>query len=212
MKNVNDLINHCLYINLEHREDRRNHINNQFYNILNIPIERFNAIQHKKGAIGCSLSHIKCLQLAKERNWEYVMIVEDDIQFLQPDVFKKNLNGFLERNIEFDVLLLAGNNFQPYHVINKYCARIFNCQTTTGYIVKKHYYDTLINNIKQSVLLLLKEPHKSYFYAIDIWWKQLQRRDTWYLLLPITIIQMESYSDIEKRNTNYGNAMLKFNK
>jgi signal transduction histidine kinase len=30
--------------------------------------------------------------------------------------------------------------------VNNNCIKIFNCQTTTGYIVKQHYYDKLINN------------------------------------------------------------------
>ena len=44
-------------------------------------------------------------------------------------------------------------------------------------------------------------------FAIDIQWKQLQQRDRWYVLYPLTVIQREDYSDIEKRQVNYGALM-----
>ena len=206
MENIN-----CLYINLDYRTDRNIHIINQF-NTLNIQPQRVDAVKNLYGSIGCSLSHIKCLMIAKKNNWKEVMIVEDDITFLEPNLFKNNLNNFLNSKIDFDVLLIAGNNFSPYDEINENCIKIYNCQTTTGYIVKQHYYDTLINNIKQSVILLMKQPFNHRFYAIDIWWKHLQKKDNWYLLIPLNITQMTGFSDIEKRITNYSNVMLKYNK
>ena len=205
MENIN-----CLYINLDYRTDRNIHIINQF-NTLNIQPQRVDAVKNLYGSIGCSLSHIKCLMIAKKNNWKEVMIVEDDITFLEPNLFKNNLNNFLNSKIDFDVLLIAGNN-SPYEEINENCIKIYNCQTTTGYIVKQHYYDTLINNIKQSVILLMKQPFNHRFYAIDIWWKHLQKKDNWYLLIPLNITQMSGFSDIEKRITNYSNVMLKYNK
>jgi len=33
----------------------------------------------RPGEIGCTMSHIKALQLAKEKGWEYVIILEDDV-------------------------------------------------------------------------------------------------------------------------------------
>ena len=214
IKNVEEIFKNCLYINLEHRKDRKEHIEKEFTEKLKFQVpERFNAIQNKYPCIGCSLSHLKCLMIAKQRNWEYVVIVEDDICFLEPEIFKNNTNKFLqESNIDFDVLLLAGNNFKPYQMIHTGCVQVYNCQTTTGYIVKQKYYDTLINNIKQGVEYLIKQPYNHRFYAIDIWWKQLQKKDNWYLLLPLTVCQKEGYSDIEQRNTNYKSIMLKVDK
>ena len=39
-----------------------------------------------------------------------------------------------------------------------------------------------------------------------------KKKDNWYLLIPLNIIQMTGFSDIEKRMTNYSNVMLKYNK
>jgi hypothetical protein len=69
--------------------------------------------------------------------------------------------------------------------------------------VKRHYYDTLIANIREGLQLLMRNPEKHVMYAIDKWWFQLQQKDTWYLIIPLTVTQREDYSDIEKKRTNY---------
>ena len=127
-------------------------------------------------------------------------------------MFVKQFNNFLSNHEEWDVVLLAGNNFLPYTKIDENCIKVNNCQTTTGYIVKKHYFDTLIDNFKRGLLRLFNEPNKHIIFAIDQYWKLLQKKDNWYLIIPISVIQREDYSDIEKRNVNYTNLMLELNK
>jgi hypothetical protein len=83
--------------------------------------------------------------------------------------------------------------------------------TTTGYIVKKHYFQTLLNNYKEGVKLLMKEQNKSN-YKIDKYWQILQNKDNWFLIIPPSIVQKEDYSDIEKKVTDFRNYMLDINK
>lgn len=207
-----ELFTTTLYINLEHRKDRFTHVNIELQK-MGIIGQRFNAVKTKIGAIGCTMSHIKCLELAKERGYEQVFICEDDIKFLNCDVLKDSLQKFYDdKYIEWDVLLIGGNNVPPYQKIGDYCIRVSNCQTTTGYIVKKHYYDTLIDNFRESVQNLLKEPKNAKMYALDMYWKQLQGKDKWYMLIPFTVTQCESYSDIEERNVDYTHLMLDMDK
>ena len=85
-----ELLSNTLFINLTHRTDRLSHILDQF-NGLGITGERVDAIQNSNGAIGCTLSHIKCLEMAIERNYEQVFICEDDITFLDPDLLTQNI-------------------------------------------------------------------------------------------------------------------------
>jgi hypothetical protein len=112
----------------------------------------------------------------------------------------------------FDVLMLAGNNAPPFEKTNDYCVKVYNCRTTTGYLVKNHYYDTLINNFKEGLNGLIKNPTNKQKFAIDMYWNSLQQNDNWYLIIPLTVVQMESYSDIEKRNTNYKSLMTDLEK
>uniref|UniRef100_A0A6C0BBG3 Glycosyl transferase family 25 domain-containing protein n=1 Tax=viral metagenome TaxID=1070528 RepID=A0A6C0BBG3_9ZZZZ len=204
-------IKHAFYINLEARVDRKYHVEQQF-SILQLPINRFNAIRLPNGAIGCSMSHLKCLQIAKENGWSHVLVCEDDIKFLDPAVFQRQLNGFLEKNHDWDVVLLAGNNMPPYETNDSYSVKVRQCQTTTGYIVKAHYYDKLIKNIKDGIQQLMREPHRHTFFAIDKYWFHLQQEDNWFLIIPLTVVQRVDYSDIEKRMTNYTRAMTDLDK
>jgi GR25 family glycosyltransferase involved in LPS biosynthesis len=200
-----------IYINLKKREDRNTSVLNELKKINIFNPERFNAIELTNGAVGCSLSHIKCLEIGIERNYEYIMICEDDIEIINPELFTTNTNSFLNSNIEWDMALIAGNNMLPYRPVNNYCIQIFNCLTTTGYIVKKHYFQTLLNNYKEGVKLLMKEQNKSN-YKIDKYWQILQNKDNWFLIIPPSIVQKEDYSDIEKKVTDFRNYMLDINK
>jgi GR25 family glycosyltransferase involved in LPS biosynthesis len=209
ISSVND-IKYCLYINLLSRVDRKEHIESQLTSI-GIQPTRFNAIKLKNGRIGCSMSHLKCLEIAKKNNWPYVMICEDDLIILNKNNFIKHLNNFFrlhgDVNDAWNVLLLAGNNVPPYVKIDDTCIEVSHCQTTTGYIIKQCYYDTLIDNIRTGIHKLMKYPDNHVLYAIDKYWIQLQKIHPWYMIVPVEAVQREDYSDIEKRQTNYENIM-----
>ena len=118
----------------------------------------------------------------------------------------------MKNHKNWDVLLLAGNNVPPYIKVDNTCVKVSHCQTTTGYIVKSHYYDILINNIKEGIQYLMKDPNNHFHYAIDKYWLLLQKQNNWFLIIPPTVIQREDYSDIEKRNTNYKHLMTDLDK
>jgi len=202
------------YINLNSRVDRKLHVEQQL-DLLGIRdnVKRFNAILNINGRIGCSLSHLKCIQMAKEQNMECVLIVEDDISFLLPEEFVENVNKFLSNpENKWDVLLLAGNNLPPFTTNDEVSIQVSHCQTTTGYIVKNHYYDTLIANIKEGVAKLMKNPEHHYYFAIDKYWLHLQKQHRWMLLIPLIVVQRPDYSDIEKRHTDYQRLMTSIDK
>lgn len=207
-----DKIEHALYINLESRPDRRDHVERHLTEV-GIAARRFNAVPMRNGAIGCSMSHLKCLKMAKEQGWPHVLIVEDDILFLDPPLFRRQFGAFLaDDSIEWDVVLIAGNNVPPFERRAEYCVKVSQCQTTTGYMVKCHYFDTLIQNIREGVERLLKEPEAQAVCAIDKNWFPLQQRDAWYLITPLTVTQREDFSDIEQKVTNYTSVMLDLDK
>jgi GR25 family glycosyltransferase involved in LPS biosynthesis len=209
-----ELLKNTLFINLEQRVDRLQHVTTELSK-LGIKGERVNAVKAKYGAIGCTLSHIRCIEIAKQRNYEWVFICEDDITFTNPELLLKQLKKFQNNNeIVWDMLIIGGNNVPPYQKINDYCVRVFYCQTTTGYIVKNSYYDTLIENFKESSQQLMKNQtdEGKRMYALDIYWKRLQMQDFWYMITPLTVTQYENYSDIEDRKTNYDHLMLDMDK
>lgn len=207
-----ELLQNGFFINLEQRTDRLVHAQAEFKK-MGINPERFNAVKLTSGACGCTMSHIKCLELAKKRDYEHVFVCEDDITFTNPEVLKTNLKKFAQdKDIQWDVLIIGGNNVPPYFKQGDYCARVLNCQTTTGYVVKKDFYDVLINNLKEGVSKLMKNPENKRQYAVDIYWKSLQMQYYWYMIIPPTVTQYENYSDIEEKNLNYDHLLLDMDK
>jgi hypothetical protein len=174
--------------------------------------ERMNAVKMENGAVGCTMSHIRCLEMAKSRNLPHVFICEDDITFLNPPLLHENLGKFENSGFRWDVIIIGGNNAPPFTPISDYCIRIGNNQTTTGYIVKQHYYDTLIKNFRDSALKLMSDPNNKRQYALDIYWKSLQKSGFWYMIIPATVVQYENFSDIEGGNVNYSGLMLDIEK
>ena len=165
------------------------------------------------GAIGCSMSHLRLLQDAIKNNLEHILIVEDDIKFLNPDLFKSQFNKFIEKHgNNWDVILLAGNNMPPYQNIDDTCIKVSRCQTTTGYLVNGHYLKILCTNIKMGLTNLLNKPDEPNKYAIDKFWFILQNNSRWFLITPPTVVQREDYSDIEKKVTNYEKIMVDLDK
>jgi hypothetical protein len=73
-------------------------------------------------------------------------------------------------------------------------------------------YDIFIRNFKESVEKLIREPTKTKLYSLDIYWKKMQPQYFWYMIIPPTVFQYESYSDIEKRVVNYKPLMLDMEK
>jgi len=207
-----------LYINLDHREDRKWHIVSQMNQLGWTNFERFSAVKTTNGAVGCGISHIKCLEIAKERNWEMVTIIEDDFKCVDIAKYKNSISQFWKNHkkngIMWDVVLLGGNNCPPYTKIPgvEYCVQVSNCQTTIGYVVKRAFYDILINNMREAISLLMRFPDIKTQFAIDIYWKPLQASGRWYLITPLTITQHTCYSDVEKQENNYDHLMLDIEK
>lgn len=201
----NPFINHY-YINLEERKDRDKNAINELSK-LGIKPNRFNAIKTENGIVGCCLSHFRTIQEAKQRDLPFVCIFEDDLVIKNPDLLTRKVKKLMDR--EWDVLLLGGNNFKPFIEYDDY-VKVSRCFTTTAYIVKNHYYDTILQNLNEGLKLLLQTGNRDY--SLDAYNHILQRRDNWFLITPICIYQREGYSDIEKRDVNYKSLMLNYDK
>lgn len=207
-------IRHAVYINLDARTDRRAQMEAQLEALgLSQICTRFPAISTMRtGAIGCTMSHLSILQTALAQKWPHVLIMEDDIHFLQPGACKHRMRrAFAQLGDDWDVLLLAGNVIHAYESEDAQDAvvRVRACQTTTGYLVNGPYIPYLIKNIKDGLLQLMRNPRDKSQFAIDRYWFSLQAIHRWYLLVPLQITQRPGYSDIECGYTDYSSMMLR---
>lgn len=203
-------VSHTFFINLDHRKDRLEEIRRELVK-LPLPdesIERFPGILNKeRGYIGCTCSHIKCMEMAINNNYESVFICEDDFEITDADALNRNVETFMEQNKDWDVLLICGHVLQGKKMHNE-CIRVTNAQTTAGYIVSKRYMKTLLDNFREGLKNLQANINNTSF-RIDIYWKRLQKDGKWFSFSPQHTRQRTSYSDIEKRNVQYTYRRIK---
>ena len=58
----------------------------------------------------------------------------------------------------------------------------------------------------------MANPTNKFHYALDKYWLRLQKENKFVMLIPPTVIQYESYSDIEEKEVNYQGLMLDMEK
>jgi GR25 family glycosyltransferase involved in LPS biosynthesis len=169
-------MNNHFYINLENRPERNLDTIVELKKLGIKKPNRFNAIKHEIPLVGCAKSHMGCLEKAKELNWDYVIIFEDDIKIEGKQKIIEKFNKFIK--YDFDVLYLGCWNYLAPIKVERDLARVIKASCLHAYIVKSHYYDTLINNLKEGIELKLKDPNNGK-YNNDEWIGELQLKDRW---------------------------------
>jgi glycosyl transferase family 25 len=189
-------IEKIIYINLNHRTDRRIEIEGELdsYGLL---YERFEAISTPGcGSIGCSYSHLAVLKMAKERGYRNILIVEDDFTFkVTKEEFEESLEKLFSVKGDFHVCML-GYNLQRGTVVDAFpfLTRVEEAQTTSAYIVNASMYDKLIELYEWSSPLM-EQTLQHWNYACDQSWKRLQPYYEWYCFTRRIGIQRPSFSD-----------------
>jgi GR25 family glycosyltransferase involved in LPS biosynthesis len=202
------------YINLDNRPDRREHIERLKANFSFFSnIERFPAIANANGGAGCAMSHVTILEMlsssAGETDQSYVMVIEDDLHILNEMNFHRFVSAFdkIKDSDAWDIIVLTPRGkrteVQPdadMNAANFY--RIQGTQTATGYIIKRRFIPTLLNNWKEALHNLLRGGSYA-IYAIDQWWKPLQDKYSFYYNIGLFAGQLPGYSNIEKQYVDY---------
>lgn len=201
-----------LYINLEYRKDRKKSILNEIKKIKNFDerqVYRIDAVLEPLcGHLGCGKSHVKALELAIKNNWSSILMLEDDFVFTKD--YKGEENFHTIQNIEWDVMLLAKGHQCNQYSDYEYLKKAYRATTTSGYIVRQHYYPILLENFKNSVATMEQEfqihsetfrsqnmpiSKMNYCSAIDQYWFSLQEKDTFYMFEPPIGTQGNLWSD-----------------
>jgi glycosyl transferase family 25 len=195
------------YINLESRIDRKEHFLNEIKKLCidDSKIVRIDAVKHSNGALGCTKSHIKALELFMANPlWQTCMVFEDDYTFYDTDLVNNNnlLKLFFSSFTDWGILLLSSNQAgKPSEKTHVYCIELVTySQTTSGYCIHKDSVKEIYENFKLSAELLEKFNSKPK-YALDIYWNNLTMKR--YAFVPNMGYQYNSFSDIEKRYVNY---------
>lgn len=187
-----EFIDKVIYINLDQREDRRK-IMKDFFEKGRIPEDKIIRLPafHIKRGIGCLKSHTKALQIAKDNGWKNVLILEDDLEWLDLESGYKQLED-LTKLPKWDVITLVG-----WYVKYDF-PRIYYTLNAGAYLVNSSYYDRLLANRYESIRRItgVETIWKGVApYTADVYWNKLVEKDNWYGLYPCICRQVNTYSD-----------------
>ncbi|WP_413484473.1 glycosyltransferase family 25 protein [Morganella psychrotolerans] len=193
-------VDKVVYINLAKRTDRRESIEFQLKKMAVPPekIIRFEAIEHDKGALGCAMSHVAVLTMAKENNWQNVLILEDDMVFNDDDESHDRINYFFSSLVstDWDAGFLSGSYFKIKQKHGCFY-QVFRSYLSNSYIVNQHYYDELIAVFDVSIEKMNEGIIHRNYCSLDVYWHYLMQRDDWYAIYPCVGYQLVDMSDIE---------------
>lgn len=105
-------------INLDHRVENLSLITEEM-NYIGWSFERFSAV-NTNSYMGCTLSHLEVIKIAKERGYKRVMVIEDDCIFMP---YSKSFLDQLENqidNIEFSVFNVTPSLNRPVNRSERY--------------------------------------------------------------------------------------------
>lgn len=204
---LNTFFDKIYCINLDRRLDRWQLCQEQFVK-LDMTVERISAVDGnpdnvkmtatdgrivKPGMIGCALSHLKTVNLAKSQGANRILILEDDIEFCD------NFNEKFEEYVlyipdSWNLLYTGGNHLGVHNVksINQHCVRILNTYTTHFIGMKSTMFDAMINRVPAN----LNNP-------IDVIYAEWQRQYETYCTVPHLTWQKTSFSDIDNCMADY---------
>jgi len=204
MSNFFDFFDKVYCINLKHREDRKINILSQCTKYKLGKIDFFNAINGKEysnkynllsGAIGLIMSNIEILKESKKKNYEKILILEDDCYFTDEIL---NIESYLE-NLpnDWDMFYLGGNHqsgtqgVKPPLVVNDKIIKLNNTLTTHFVAIKNKMFDVILDKIA---------PFEN---PIDVVYTQIQRDYNVYCTSINIAKQINGYSDIENKVVDY---------
>lgn len=192
------------YINLDSRQDRDRLAKKEFEKLAIDPTRVSGTVIRAtdnpmwNGVLGCTLSHIRCLEMALEQR-QNIFIFEDDIKLVD-DSFQDIDKCFDEINkIDWDMLYLGGNVLKPIYQKTEHVGKLTHCQSTVAYGVNKNFLKKLISYIPRNNII-----------PIDlVYTNKVIPNNNCFISIPMTIVQRDSFSDIEGKQVQYESYLQK---
>lgn len=196
---INDVFYKVFCINLERRPDRRKEAEAEFAKH-GIEVEFINGVDGKDlhipmqwvsedesyvvpGDLGCVMSHMNVVLMAKQLGLKNVFVFEDDAD-LHPN-FNELFADYIQRlPDDWAMLYLGGNHMEVPKMVADNVARISKTFTTHAYGYTEKVYDEMIagwSAVNEKIDISLSKLHKKY---------------PCYIFRPHIVGQRESYSDI----------------
>jgi len=203
MENFEKTFDKIYCVNLNRRPDRWELAQQEFARVGLTAVERYEAVDGASydwsnvvshllvGELGLIETHINIIKEAIAKNYESILIFEDDVEFI--DEFFR-VNEYMEAlPSDWDMLYLGGNhNYGPYpQQINEKVLKLNKTYTTHAIAIKSSLFETILAITEKR----LKQ--------IDVYYADLHNTHNVYGFTPNIAIQRTDFSDIQNRFVSY---------
>jgi len=182
----------AFFINLPERTDRLQEIQSEL-NRVHISANKFQAIKPSSpafglriGQLGCILSHLEVIKNASKRNLNSVLIMEDDVIFIEK--FNEVIPNFIKQLLEipkWDLLYIGFRQNGPYEYKTRNIVKLQGALCTHAYIIRKSIFNLVIEEFK-------RDPT-----TIDVIYNRICPVINAIAFKPILAWQRANFSDIE---------------
>jgi GR25 family glycosyltransferase involved in LPS biosynthesis len=198
-----DFFDEIYCINLDHRTDRWEKAQKEFYRVGVLQkVKRFSAIQEKDGRLGVIKSNLAIIKIAKEKGLKNVLVFEDDVHFIQENNPIETLEKSISQigNLDWWLFYLGANTHEPLQLITKSRPNLLilkNAFACHALCYKNKTFDFFIRKYEGLEKVEFTD-------ILDVFMAQyFQRKNLCLVVNPIIATQSASFSDIEKQNVDY---------
>lgn len=194
-----DHFDHAFCINLDKRTDRWEASQKQFKRI-GIDVERVSGVDGfaiqgdfsiRPGEVGCLKSHMKVLELAKERGYKSFLLLEDDVEFAND--FHERFNIIEPQIPEYEMLYFGSNPHSGgREEISPNINRIIYTFAAHCVIFKDSCLDDILNDL-----------HGPMTNAVDVVYGRHQVTHPAFCIKPALAWQRKDFSDINQQIVDY---------
>lgn len=210
---LNDYFDKIYCINLDKRADRWEECQKIFLKH-NLKVERFSATDGSKENHGLgypydnelagAISHTKVIEQAKNLKLKNVLILEDDVDFLDnlETLFSEYIN-LVPHN--WDGLLFGGNHVGGGFMVNKNIMKVHRSYALHCYALNSNSFEYVINYMNNKIQNTIKKGRESIKVSVaaDFFMADLQLTSNWYCFKPHLAWQRTGFSDIQNAVMNY---------
>jgi len=159
-------------------------------------IPKANFDNYRIGCLGCLKSHTEIMKIALDRGYKTILILEDDILFINPfekiysyaDQVVLSLNG----NYNYGIIYLSGSHLGKTTKMCENVIRVRGTHTTGSYIINEEAMRYIVDNIT------------SFPKEVDVFYvEHIQSTFNCYCFVPHITTQADGFSDIQQKVTNY---------
>jgi len=222
---LNEYFDQIYVINLDHRTDRLKEVNSLLKKY-NINFKRQSGVFLKEkypdvlnnttntsslGHLGCVLSHVNCCVDALNNNYDKILVLEDDINFIPEHINSINYDKLFEEvnNVDWGLFYLGGTYNDKLHKVSTHLDRptgsVLGTQSV-GY--SKTVIDKIGKKIPSDPEYYIKNNRLARVLPIDVIYSRSFARMRCIAVNPIVCVQNTSISDIVPKelmvdNTEY---------